>query len=200
MQGKRILLAILLGILCSSTQAKPTRTIQVVQNGIYYVESDREHIVHGVPLVLSDDISLCLQAQKPTAKTGEEEVIWWLVVNLDKAAREVIIRENSDFLTLNLFDETTLKLHPAFDVVGARSSHLIGNTTLIYYYHTIIYAINTEQIEHIINSGVESMQLSYDLDQQGASKDTSDKSFKKDKIGEVLKSMYPLVKSAIDSL
>lgn len=196
----RILLALLLGILSLSVQAKPSKTITKVQNGIYYTESGKETLATGVPLISSDGVELSLQAQKPTAKTGEEELRWWLVITFAKAAKEVVIRENSDLLTLNLFDKTKLELRSAHDITGAVASRLIEKTTLVYYYHVIFYAISPAQIEQIINNGVESMQFSYAYDMQSPSMSVFDKSFKKDKVGEALKEMYPAVKAAMDEL
>lgn len=199
----RILLAVLLGCLCLSVQAKPTKSPKstkptaIVQNGMYYVESNRESVA-GVSTMLSDVVNFSLQASKPTAKTCEEDCAWWLVLYFGKAQREVVVKENSDLLTLNLFDGTNLKLRPSSDINGALNS--VGSANSIYYIHVIFYPVNLTQIEQIINTGVESMQFSYGYDKQSISAEAFNQSFKEDKIGATLKEMYSAVKSTIDEL
>ncbi len=198
---KRILLTILLGICCISIQAKPTlHTKQSVLDGAYYIESDWVTMVSAVPLISSNGIELGLQAQKPTAKIGEEEIIWRLMIRFDKADKEVVIRETSDFLILTLFDKTDLKLRPAFDVAKPQDSWYNSSLNQIYYYHTVLYTITPEQLDQIINSGVENIQFSYGFDMHSSSVYSFDKSFKKDKMGKTLKGMLPIVKSALDKL
>lgn len=198
---KRILSTILLGILCVSIHAKPTfHTKKSVLNGMYYIDSDLTTIVHAVPLISSSGIELGLQAQKPTAKTGEEEIIWSLMIRFDKPSKPVVVRESSDFLILTLFDKTNLKLRPAFDLEKPQDSWYNSSANEVYYFHTVFYIVTQEQLNQIIKSGVEKIQFAYGLDMQSPSVYSFDKSFKKDKIGETLKGLLPIVTLAIGRL
>lgn len=174
---KSILSTILLWTLCLSLQAKtPPLTLRISDNRIYSAES----------IIWTSRIGIGLQATKPTAKTGEEEVIWRLVIRFHQDW-PIGIREDSDFLTLTLFDNTQLKLRPAFNVGQPYAVLSPG------YSYKAFYTVTQEQMEKLINSGVASISLANTLG-------TYDRSFKKDKIGLALNEMRLVIETAIDEL
>lgn len=178
---KRVLLStILLVSSCLILQAKqPLRPSVYALNETYIVGIEGPQMTY-----IEGNTKFGALAIKPTAKTGEEEVIWQLMFSFDQYD-PIEIRENSDFLTLTFWDNTQLKLRPASNITS----------TAIYYSHHVLafYIVTQEQMEKIINSGVSHISLVHNIG-------SYNKPIKKNKMSIALNDMRLAIETVIDEL